>query len=78
MRVSNLFPECTEEDLRDIMSRVGRITRMYLPILDGKAKGYAYVNYATMDEVERAVKEVDGRRFGSVILGVEVSQAKKP
>ena len=59
------------------MNRVGRITRMYLPIVDGRAKGYAYVNYATMEEVQRAVKEVDGRKFGNVILGVEVSQQVK-
>ena len=77
VRVSNLFPEVTDTDLRDVMSRAGRITRMYLPILNGKAKGYAYVNYSSMEEVERAIKELDGQKFGTVILGVELSQSKK-
>ena len=78
VRVSNLFPECQEQDLREIMSRPGRISRMYFPTVDGKAKGYAYVNYGTMDEVTRAIEMVDGLRFGSVILRVEISQNKKP
>ncbi|KAF2242951.1 eIF-3 RNA-binding subunit [Trematosphaeria pertusa] len=78
LRVTNVSEFAEEQDLRDMFSRYGHVTRVFLAKdrETGRAKGFAFVSYADRTDAARACEKMDGYGFGHLILRVEF--AKKP
>lgn len=78
IHINNLDRSATESDLREVFSKYGSITRVNMPqSLAGKNKGFAFVDFATKDEAEKAVAEMHSTKFRSQILEVALSRESK-
>ncbi|KAK7539719.1 eukaryotic translation initiation factor-like protein 3 subunit G [Phyllosticta citribraziliensis] len=76
LRVTNVSEFTEEQDLRDIFSRFGHVTRVFLAKdrETGRAKGFAFVSFADRDDAKTACEKVDGYGFGHLILRVEFAK----
>ncbi|KAL1638945.1 translation initiation factor eIF3 subunit g [Diplodia intermedia] len=76
LRVTNVSEFTEEQDLRDIFSRFGHVTRVFLAKdrETGRAKGFAFVSFADRDDAKIACDKVDGYGFGHLILRVEFAK----
>ncbi|KAK8188238.1 eukaryotic translation initiation factor-like protein 3 subunit G [Phyllosticta capitalensis] len=76
LRVTNVSEITEEQDLRDIFSRFGHVTRVFLAKdrETGRAKGFAFVSFADRDDAKTACEKVDGYGFGHLILRVEFAK----
>ncbi|KAM7456932.1 hypothetical protein BLSTO_02315 [Blastocystis sp. subtype 1] len=80
VRVSNLAEDVTEMQLRDLFSKCGHITRARV-ITDFETKrsrGFAFVNYDTKEEAQRAIDMFNGYAINHLILSVSFAEKKKP
>ncbi|KAH6899626.1 hypothetical protein B0T10DRAFT_618 [Thelonectria olida] len=76
--VGNLDRGVSESEVRDAFSKYGTVTRVNIPqSTSGRAKGFAFIDFATKEEAEKAVSELNNVKFHSQILKVEVSKEKK-
>ena len=73
IRVSNLSEDTHEADLRELFSRFGPPTRVYVAIDHkfGLSRGFGYVNFVNRENAERAINKLNGFVYGSLILQVE-------
>lgn len=80
IRVSNLPEDTTEEDLRELFSKFGRI--MYVSLArhrpSNRPKGFAYITFSTQFEAERAIRGVARHGYDHLILNVELANAYPP
>jgi ATP-dependent DNA helicase RecG len=53
--VGNLPFETNKEDLFDLLAQFGEVAELYLPLSNGKSKGFGFVEYATNDEASAAL-----------------------
>lgn len=62
LRVTNLSEDAEEEDLRDMFSRFGRVTRVYIgrDRETGVCKGYAFVSFDDKAQADLARQKLDG------------------
>ncbi|KAF2091936.1 eukaryotic translation initiation factor-like protein 3 subunit G [Saccharata proteae CBS 121410] len=76
LRVTNVSEFTEEQDLRDIFSRFGHVTRVFLAKdrETGRAKGFAFVSFADRDDAAKACEKVDGYGLGHLILRVEFAK----
>ncbi|KAF2138013.1 uncharacterized protein K452DRAFT_291046 [Aplosporella prunicola CBS 121167] len=76
LRVTNVSEFTEEQDLRDIFSRFGHVTRVFLAKdrETGRAKGFAFVSFADRDDAQMACAKVDGYGLGHLILRVEFAK----
>lgn len=65
LRVTNVSEMAEEQDLRDMFSRHGHVTRVFLAKdrETGRAKGFAFVSYADRDDAAKACEKMDGCKF---------------
>ncbi|RVW19437.1 Eukaryotic translation initiation factor 3 subunit G [Vitis vinifera] len=75
VRVSNLSEDTHEADLRELFSRFGQLTRVYVAIdhKTGLSRGFGYVNFVNREDAERAISKLNGYGYDSLILQVEWS-----
>ncbi|KAF2704274.1 eIF-3 RNA-binding subunit [Pleomassaria siparia CBS 279.74] len=81
LRVTNVSEFAEEQDLREMFSRFGHVTRVFLAKdrETGRAKGFAFISYADRSDAATAAEKMDGYGFGHLILRVEFAkEAKKP
>ena len=80
IRVSNLTKAVTEDDLRDLFERFGRIFRISLPRVEKKdeqgnifkeSRGFAYVAYYDRNHAEKAIEALNGYGYDHLILKLE-------
>jgi len=79
LRVSNLTKAVTEEDLRELFERFGRIHRVSLPrmerVVDNQIikepRGFAYIAFAKKEDAEMALTRLDGHGYDHLIIKVE-------
>lgn len=80
IRVSNLTKSVTEDDVRDLFSRFGRVMRISLPRVERKddygntikeCRGFAYVAFYERSDAERAIDVLQGYGYDHLILKLE-------
>lgn len=72
LRVSNLTKAVTEDDLRELFERFGRIHRVSLPRNEFKEpRGFAYIAFARKEDAETAMARLDGYGYDHLIIKVE-------
>lgn len=81
LRVSNLTKAVTEEDLRELFERYGRIHRISLPRIekDGvkEPRGFAYIAFARHEDAEKALDQLQGHGYDHLILKLEWAKPTK-
>ncbi len=70
MFVGNLNFKTTKDDLVEVLSEVGRPVDVFLPLdrTTGKPRGFAFVEFATEDELEKAIALLNGREVAGRTL----------
>ncbi|KAF2748690.1 eIF-3 RNA-binding subunit [Sporormia fimetaria CBS 119925] len=76
LRVTNVSEFAEEQDLRDLFSRFGHVTRVFLAKdrETGRAKGFAFVSYADRSDAAKACEKMDGYGLHHLILRVEFAK----
>lgn len=85
LRVSNLTKAVTEDDLRALFERFGRIHRISLPrverIENGVAikepRGFAYIAFIHREDAQEALDRLQGHGYDHLILKLEWAQPNK-
>ena len=69
LRVTNVSEFAEEQDLRDMFSRYGHVTRVFLAKdrETGRAKGFAFVSYADRSDAAKACEKMDGCKFNPTV-----------
>lgn len=77
--VGNLPYQATEDDLRTHFSQVGPPTQIVRPLdrETGRARGFAFVEYAERGPAEEAIKKFDGQLFMGRPLAVSEARARE-
>jgi hypothetical protein len=77
--VGNLPYQATEDDLRSHFSQVGAPTQIVRPLdrETGRARGFAFVEYADRAAAEEAIKRFDGQLFMGRPLAVSEARARE-
>ena len=77
--VGNLPYQATEDDLRTHFSQVGQPTQIVRPLdrETGRARGFAFVEYAERGPAEEAIKKFDGQLFMGRPLAVSEARARE-
>ena len=77
--VGNLPYQATEDDLRTHFSQVGAPTQIVRPLdrETGRARGFAFVEYAERAPAEEAIRKFDGQLFMGRPLAVSEARARE-
>lgn len=77
--VGNLPYQASEDDLRTHFSQVGQPTQIVRPLdrETGRARGFAFVEYAERAVAEEAIKKFDGQLFMGRPLAVSEARARE-
>jgi RNA recognition motif-containing protein len=77
--VGNLPYQATEDDLRTHFAQVGQPTQIVRPLdrETGRARGFAFVEYAERTAAEAAIKQFDGQLFMGRPLAVSEARARE-
>jgi RNA recognition motif-containing protein len=77
--VGNLPYQASEDDLRTHFAQVGKPTQIVRPLdrETGRARGFAFVEYAERSEAEAAIKQFDGQLFMGRPLAVSEARARE-
>lgn len=74
IRISNISYETTDDDLRVLCGKFGRITRVSIPMdskFPGKHRNFAFVRFYYEDDARAALERLNGHGYGNLILSVE-------
>jgi len=79
LRVTNVSEDTTEDDLRDLFGKVGRVARVYIgrDRETGIGKGFAFVSYDDRATGQKAIDKVNGLGYDNLILSVQWSQPRE-
>ena len=77
--VGNLPYQATEDDLRQHFSQVGEPTQIVRPLdrETGRARGFAFVEYAERGPAEEAIRKLDGQLMMGRPLAVSEARARE-
>ncbi|KAM0333989.1 hypothetical protein ACHAQA_001009 [Verticillium albo-atrum] len=74
LHITNLDPSATEEDIREVVSKIGAVRRVNMPRNKaGKAYGTAYVELETKELALQAVTDLNNTKFRNAIMAVALS-----
>lgn len=77
--VGNLPYDISEDDLREMFSKAGSVTKVDL-IKDrdtGRSKGFAFVEMGSQSEAEEAIKQFNGATLGNRELKVNIARPRE-
>lgn len=76
IRISNLSEDTTENDVRDLVSIFGTVSRVYVARDKDYdvCKGFAFVTFLEKAKAEACIAKLDGRGYDSLILKVEFAR----
>ena len=77
--VGNLSYETMENDLEDHFSQAGSVTsvNVMLDKVTGKSRGFAFVEFATAEEANKAVEQFHNKEFQGRTLTVNVARPRE-
>jgi cold-inducible RNA-binding protein len=77
--VGNLSYQTTQDDLQEYFSQAGVVTSVTLMLdkVTGKSRGFAFVEYGTAEEANKAVEEFHGKEFQGRALTVNVARPRE-
>jgi RNA recognition motif-containing protein len=77
--VGNLSYQTMENDLQDYFAQAGVVTSVNLMIdkMTGKSRGFAFVEFSTSEEANRAVEQFHNKEFQGRALTVNVARPKE-
>src|SRR5688572_19992777 len=77
--VGNLAYQTTENDLQDLFSQAGTVTsaNLMLDKFTGKSRGFAFVEFASAAEAQKAVEEFNGKDFQGRALTVNIARPRE-
>jgi len=77
--VGNLSFRTLEKDLQDYFSQAGVVTSCNV-VLDkstGRSRGFAFVEYSTPEEANKAVEQFNGKEFDGRPLTVNIARPRE-
>jgi len=79
IRVSNISSAATQEDLQQLFEKFGRIARIHLgrDRRTNESRGFAFINYQSRDDAQKAIDTMNGYGYDHLILSVEWSENRK-
>ena len=77
--VGNLSYQTMETDLQDYFSQAGVVTTVNLMVdkVTGKSRGFAFIEFATPEEANKAVEEFHNKEFQGRALTVNVARPRE-
>jgi cold-inducible RNA-binding protein len=77
--VGNLSYQTMENDLQDYFSQAGLVTSVNLMLdkMTGKSRGFAFVEFATPEEANKAVEQLHNKEFQGRALTVNVARPRE-
>ena len=77
--VCNISYQVTQEDLREVFSEYGEVTRVQLPTdrETGRQRGFAFVEMETEDEEVAAINALDGAEWMDRTIKVNKARPKE-
>ncbi len=77
--VGNLSYQTMENDLQDYFAQAGQVNSVNLMLdkFTGKSRGFAFVEFATAAEAEKAVTMFHGKEFQGRALTVNIARPRE-
>jgi len=77
--VGNLSFQTMENDLQDYFAQAGGVTSVNLMMdkMTGKSRGFAFVEFSTPEEANRAVEQFHNKEFQGRTLTVNVARPRE-
>ncbi|KAJ3213723.1 translation initiation factor eIF3 subunit g [Dinochytrium kinnereticum] len=79
LRITNLSEDTTEQDVKDLVSRFGHTSRVFVAKdhQTNMCKGFAFVSFYSKDDADRAMSHLNGYGYDNLILHVEFAKNKE-
>jgi cold-inducible RNA-binding protein len=77
--VGNLSYQTMENDLQEHFSQAGVVTTVNLMLdkVTGKSRGFAFIEYATAEEANKAVEQLHNKEFQGRALTVNIARPRE-
>jgi len=77
--VGNLSFQTAENDLQDHFAQAGAVTSVNLMLdkMTGRSRGFAFVEYASPEEAQKAIEALNGKSVGGRALTVNVARPRE-
>jgi cold-inducible RNA-binding protein len=77
--VGNLSYQTMQDDLQEFFSQAGVVTSVNLiqDKVTGKSRGFAFVEYSTAEEANKAVEQFHGKEFQGRALTVNIARPRE-
>ena len=77
--VGNLSYQTAENDLQDYFAQAGTVTSVNLMLdkMTGKSRGFAFVEFASAEEANKAVEEFHNKEFQGRPLTVNIARPRE-
>ena len=77
--VGNLSYQTAENDLQDYFAQAGSVTSVNLMLdkITGKSRGFAFIEFATAEEANKAVEQFHSKEFQGRQLTVNIARPRE-
>jgi RNA recognition motif-containing protein len=77
--VGNLSYQTAENDLQDYFAQAGAVTSVNLMMdkVTGKSRGFAFIEFATAEEANKAVEQFHNKEFMGRTLTVNIARPRE-
>ena len=77
--MGNLSYQTGENDLQDYFGQAGSVTSVNLMMdkMTGKSRGFAFIEFATADDANRAVEQFHNKEFQGRTLTVNIARPRE-
>ena len=77
--VGNLSYQTMENDLQDYFAQVGAVTSVNLMLdkMTGKSRGFAFVEFGSLEEANKAIEQFHNKEFQGRALTVNIARPRE-